>query len=876
MKKNILRLLSCVIAIALIAVLVVFVVVPMFSKDDAKNKQDTNAEVQTEEALAEAGEEENPDGINIMYYEGSNKVLTMENDQLSFELDPTTTHFKVVDKVSGREWLSNPAEADSDPIAVSSNKETLQATAIVTYSTSSGTVDLNNYKYSIMNGNYDIKKQDDGSIRVDYAIGKIEKIYMIPTAITKERYDAFMAQMKGSDKKKVANNYTLYKPEELDKKKNKDEIIAMYPSVTEQALYILKAETSANNKAKMEGYWANVGYNQEEFEIDQQLVAGAKDNSGPVFNVSMIYRLEGGDLVVEIPYSEIRYKADYPFTYVTPLPMFGAAGTADEGFLFIPEGGGAIINFNNGKLQQNSYYANVYGWDFAVRRKELINETRNTFPVFGMVKNGGSFLCFMEGATSYGGIQADISGRYNSYNWLCAKYNVIHADQYNVSAKTAQLVYMFESEVPDDTVIHRYRFLETDSYVDMANAYGDYLREKNPALAEAAASEDTPVSVELIGAIDKTVVKFGLPVDSVVATTTFNQAQEIITDMVDGGVRNLNVRVAGWANGGITQQVMTKVDILGELGGKKDMTKLIAKAKELNVPLFFDGVNCFAYDSGIVEGFVPFTHAARYTTREQVALLPFDIVQYQKAEWLDTYYLVRPDYAKENTDNMIEKLAELSAYGVSFRDIGYLLSADYNPKNIVTREEVKELNIQSMQDADAKGQSVMIRMGNDYAIPYADIITDMDLIGTRYSITDQSVPFYQIALHGMKDYTGEPINLAGDYMQEFLRCVEYGAGLNFTFMAENTKVLQDTVHSTFFGSYYTSWEEEAMELISKYQQDTEGLNQQRIVSHEQLDANVTVTGYEDGTKVYVNYGSEEYNANGVKVPARSYTVERGQ
>ena len=853
MKKIILRLLSCAIVLALLAVLTIFVINPLFKE-----------------------EEHNVAEVNIMYYEGPTKAMKMENDQISFELDPKTTHFKVTDKASGREWLSNPADASKDAKAVAANKETLSATAMVTYSTSSGTVEMNNFKYSIEGGNYNVIQQEDGSIRVDYAIGKIEKIYMIPSAITKERYDAFVGQMKAATKKKLSSNYSLYKPADLDKKKNKDEIIALYPSVVEQELYILKDGTSESNKKKIEGYWAEVNYTQEDYEIDQQLVAGSKDNSGAVFNVSLIYRLDGSDLVVEVPYTDIRYKAEYPLTYVTLLPMFGAAGTADEGFLFIPEGGGALINFNNGKTLQNSYYANVFGWDYAVGRKELINETRNTFPVFGMAKNGGSFLCFMEGATSYGGIQADISGRYNSYNTVSAKYNVIHAEQYNVSAKTAQLVYMFEKEVPQDTVVHRYRFLNSDNYVDMANAYGDYLKATYPEMAEAVASEVNPVSVELVGAIDKTVVKFGVPVDSVVATTTFQQAQDIISDLTDRGVRNLNVRMAGWANGGVTQQVFTDVDILRELGGKKSMTALIAKAKELNVPLYFDGVNCFAYDSGILEGFVPFTDAARYANRVQIELLPFDVVQYQTADWLDSYYLVRPEYAKKNADNMLAELKKLGAYGVSFRDVGYLLSADYNPKNTTTREETKALNIQTLKDAKANGQQVMIRMGNDYAVPYANIITDMDLTGTAYSIIDQAVPFYQIALHGMKDYTGDPINLAGDYLQEFLRCVEYGAGLNFTFMAEDAKVLQDTYHSNYFGSTYAAWAEDAAAMIERYQADMDGLNQQRIVSHEKLTAHVAVTGYEDGSKVYVNYGSEDYTVDGVNIPARDYAVKRGQ
>lgn len=852
-KKLILRLVSWLIAIAAVAAFVVFVGIPLFTEEEETHLL-------------------NP---TVFSYEGDGKPVKMENDALAFEMDPATSYFKVTDKATGQEWLSNPADADKDPLAVSANKENLQATLILTYSSTAGTVDMNNFKYSIANGNFDIIQQEDGSVRVDYAIGKIEKTYLIPTAITKERYTAFTDAMKKSTKKKVASNYTLYEPDKLDSKKNKDEIIAMYPEVVNQPLYVIKDGTSENNKKKIEDYFAEVNYSQEDYEIDQQLVAAKKDNSGAVFNVSLVYRLEGNDLVVEMPYDALRYKAEYPIISVTTLPMFGAAGTEDEGYMFVPEGGGAMINLNNGKLSQNSYYANIYGWDYAAYRREVIQETKNIFPVFGMAKNGCSFLCIIEDAASFGGIQADISARYNSYNWICSKYNVLHADQYNVSAKTAQLVYMFEKEVPQATVRQRYRFLNTDSYVDMAGAYGDYLRKQNPELAQAAASETSPVSVELVGAIDKTVVKFGLPIDSVVALTTFEQAEDIISDLIARGVDNLSVRFSGWANGGVKQKVMTRVNILRELGGKQAMQKLIDGAKAKGVTLYFDGVNCFAYDSGILEGFIPFTNAARYTTREQVEIAPYDVVTYQQSKWVDPYYLVKPDYAKQNASNMIGALKDMNTAGVAFRDIGSLLSADYNSKATVTREEVKAMNLETMQEAKDAGMKIIIKQGNDYAVPAADLITDMNLVGTKFGLIDQTVPFYQIALHGMKDYTGQPLNLANDYVDEFLKCVEYGAGLNFTFMAEDGKVLQDTYHSNYFGANYDAWCDEAEALITQFQKDMAGLNNQRIVSHENLTEDVTVTGYADGTKVYVNYGIEEANIDGVVVPARSYSVERG-
>ena len=151
----------------------------------------------------------------------------------------------------------------------------------------------------------------------------------------------------------------------------------------------------------------------------------------------------------------------------------------------------------------------------------------------------------------------------------------------------------------------------------------------------------------------------------------------------------------------------------------------------------------------------------------------------------------------------------------------------------------------------------------------------MNLTGQAYAIIDERIPFYQIAIHGMKDYTGDAINLSGDYQTKLLECAEYGAGLNFTFMAENTRVLQDSTYSNYTSSGYSFWKAQVIPMIQRYQQETRGLNSQRITGHERLAEEVTVTEYADGTKVYVNYGSEDYQAGGVKVAARDYLVERG-
>ena len=857
-KKSLFRrLLPWLITLALLAALVLFVGIPLYAPQ----------------------EEEQVEPPVISFYEGGKKPLVMENENLLFEMDPTTTHFSLTEKATGRKWLSNPENAAQDPKAGNSaaNKGVLQSTLIVTYSSADGVIDYNNYQYAIENGNYLIEPQEDGSIDVIYSVGKIERVYRLPTAITVERFTAFTGEMAKAKASRVKKAYTLYTPEKIAgmKEEERNEILALYPEAANQELYVLISSTKESNKKSIAEIFEAAGYTQEDYDLDMQLVAGASANTDPVFNVTISYRLDGGDFVVEIPYDQIRYRAEYPVTYVTVLPMFGAAGAEEEGFMLIPEGGGALIRYNNGKLKQNSYFANLYGWDYATERTEVVSETKGVFPVFGMTGQGGSFLCIMEGAPSYGGIQADISMRYNSYNWACAKYHVLHSDRYNVSAKTERLVYMFEKEVPDDTILQRYRFVDSDHYADMAAAYGDYLRSAHPELTDEVA-QDMPVSVEMVGAIDKTVVKFGMPMDSVVPTTTFEEAQNMISALQDMGVKDLSARMSGWSNGGVTQKVLSSVKVQRQLGGEKGMKSLIESAKQKNVPLYFDGVSCFANKSGILQGFLPYRDAARFTTREQVRIFPYSVITYQPEEWRDPFYLAAPSYANEKAANLLAKLDKMDACGVAFRDIGSLLSGDYNPRNTTTREQVRQMNLDTLAAARDQGRAVMVKEGFDYVLPYADLITDMDLNGTDYSLIDDHVPFYQIAIHGAVNYTGEPINLTDDWQTELLRCAEYGAGLNFTFMNEDARILQNTFHSAYFGAQFDSWQQELEGLITTYQQDFAGLNQLRITGHEILADGVRVTEYENGARVYVNYTENGFFTDGRQIPARSYVVTGGE
>ena len=82
------------------------------------------------------GQEVEKEIIRPNGFAGIEEALVLENDKFVFEMDPATTHFTVTMKDSGKVWYSNPVDAGMDPLALSTEKNKLQSTMILTHSSS--------------------------------------------------------------------------------------------------------------------------------------------------------------------------------------------------------------------------------------------------------------------------------------------------------------------------------------------------------------------------------------------------------------------------------------------------------------------------------------------------------------------------------------------------------------------------------------------------------------------------------------------------------------------------------------------------------------------------------------------------------------------
>ncbi len=819
------------------------------------------------------GEEEAPELIEVNAYAGETESITLENEVLRFEMDPTTTQFELTVKKSGKVWRSTPEGVADDAIALTAEKDKLDSTLLVTYSNISG-IDAvySSYGYSVKKGIYDIEANAD-YVKVNYSIGDVEKEYVIPTVIREADMEKLLESMNKSNAAMVQDYYKKYDINKLGKKDNKEELLAAYPALANEVLYILRDTTKDNMKTKFEQFFEEAGYTLEQHEADKMLDLSSKSSDKPIFNVSVVYRLDGGDLVVEVPLSEIQYRDDYPLYNLTLLPYFGAGGVGDEGFLFVPEGGGALIRFNNGKISQNNYYSNIYGWDMALNRDYVVHETEAYFATYGIASGEDSFLCLMEEGAPYASVQADISGKNNSYNFVNAVYSIAQREQYNVSDKVNGKIFVYLPKLPDETLRQRYRFINSNSYVDMAKAYQGYLKEQYGDYLTINTDTQAPVAVEIIGAVDKVKQVFGIPMSKPLKLTSYKDALNIVKQLREEGMTNLSIKLTGWMNGGVRQQMLSKVKPISDLGSKKDLKALASYAADNGIGFYLDGITNYAIDSNLFDGFVQFADSARFVTKEKAELNDYRVVTYIKdTDSSDAYYLLHPDKILEMADNL-KAFADKYNAGVSFQDIGDTVSSDFYRKAPVSRQEALNNQKDKLKELADGGMPVMINKGNDYAAAYSDIVTNMDLGGSEYTILDQSVPFYQIAVHGYINYTGEALNLTQNYEQELLKSAEYGAGLSFAAMNESAFALQKTLYTEYFGADFSLWHDKMLEIYTRYNQEMGHIFNQQMTDHIYVGEKTSCTTYEDGTKVYVNYDYEEVKTtDGVTVPARDYAV----
>jgi len=276
--------------------------------------------------------------------------IVLENEFLELRFLAQTAQIVLRDKVRGTEWHSTPPGAGSDKLANVVTMDSMLSQFSLQYSdvsgvgetlhSSSSSVDRGYYNYEVVNG----------GLEVNYTVGNVARTFIIPIAVPEDRMKPFLDNMGSDERRRAEANYRLYDINNLRANDDRGALLSQYPDLANEKIYVLRDSTQEFMKEQLEELFAEAGYTRDDYFDDASRYPVSGGAERPAFTITLRYALEGNSLVVSVPFDRIAYNHSYPIVRLDVLPFFGAGGLDDEGYLLVPDGSGAIINFNNGKF----------------------------------------------------------------------------------------------------------------------------------------------------------------------------------------------------------------------------------------------------------------------------------------------------------------------------------------------------------------------------------------------------------------------------------------------------------------------------------------------------------------------------------------------
>lgn len=806
--------------------------------------------------------------------------LVAEDGTLSLYLDPDFAEFAVFDKASQESWFSNPYDYESDTKAGGDTKNLLQSLISLTYYDAKATEGtMNSFTDCIAKDQYTIAKLSKG-FALHMQIGRLQETMLVPGTIEASKFEEIILPgVSDRDARRLNTYYTKVSMSDNTLSESvKEGYLKNSPGLADHDFYILRGVVD-REKRIIEEIIKETDYTMEDMEEDLAL-SGYEDEEtvAALFNMSLYVELENGDLKVTVPADSISYDSQkFYLSSFQLLSYFGAGKYDQDGYLFVPDGSGALINYNKYGLKKILYTIKpVYGMDYSLSFNYELNSlsTQVYFPVFGNREGDGkAMFAIIEDGEALANIISESGNIRSSYETVYPQfsYETAYTVNYTDSSKIKGLYTYHDTNAYTGDYVMRYRFLtgEEADYVGMAKSYQAYLADKG-ILSKLPEQESTPgFYLEALGAIEKTSTIMGIPYTESVALTSFQQAQDILAQIQGVADVDLKLRYKGWENGGLYYSVSNGVDVEKSLGGKKGLAALESFTQQNGIGLYPDVDFFMVCNDEAFDGYSESTNGVRSIRRETLYLVePQGMTNLAWMQYAN--YSVSPYYYEKYMSSYFKEYNKLQLSGISTGNIGTMLYAEYHKKKAVNREQAKDILTESLQSY-TEGKGLMLDGGNAYVLPYASDLVRVPMYDSAYTLEDESVPFMQLVLHGYLHYSGEAINLSGGYEDLFLRSIEYGSNPFFTVAADHTDLLKKTAYCYYYSVDWESLKEEITACAAQWADAYKGLENQAMTAHEKLSEDVYRTEYENGTVFYVNYGDTDVQlSDGTQLAARSY------
>jgi len=549
------------------------------------------------------------------------------------------------------------------------------------------------------------------------------------------------------------------------------------------------------------------------------------------------------------------------------FPFLGSeTSDREDGFLLIPDGPGALIDF---KIDQpdmiNFYYERIYGEDWAYSFNSSLSSRQPVkMPVFGIKSGNQAVLGVIQEGAEYASVFAVPSKSFSPYNWVTTEHRFRFKFFQPTDTRRNNGFYTYNAERIGGDRATRYYFLSGNNpdYVDMAARYRTYLMNEGGVKPLQDGKRQVPLHLNLLGADTEK----GFLWDSYLPLTTTDQAKEIVRELNSLGVERMSIAYYGWQKGGYSEYG-GHFPVAGGLGGNESMRTFVDYAHSKGFPVYLEA-SSYSFNNTGGDGF--------RKSRDGMRDLSDAIIDYSNKVMDVTF--VSPKFMEKVIGDDLEDARNLNVDGYLYGGaIGNFLNSDYNENYAIQRPESRQIQERIMQRTKEALGGVQVREGNLYAARYANHLDGMYSDYSYDMFVDRIVPFAQIALHGLVSYSHQYANLSGDYVNSYLKGIEYGAEPSFLITyAQSQKLMKSRSLFTFYSTNYKDWTQEMVSLYQRYNEALGGLRDKFITGHRRLADGVFETTYSNGRHIVVNYNETPYSGNGISVKANDFTAWGGE
>ena len=224
-------------------------------------------------------------------------------------------------------------------------------------------------------------------------------------------------------------------------------------------------------------------YTEDDLAADNEENGYESEWSNLEIQVSLEYSLDGGDLMVRMPMESFAVNDEEVIPYsITLLPYFLSAGVDEEGYFVVPDGAGAVIQFNNDKVFATDYVSRIYGGDVLLNTEAISAADYSAMmPVIGAVYEKYAMLAIVEGGQGMAEINARISGKTDNYNSAYFTFYLTEKENVASTVSSSVMVNKYVQDTFSGSVVIRYKMVtdaEETNYTGLAHLYRQYLMDQ--------------------------------------------------------------------------------------------------------------------------------------------------------------------------------------------------------------------------------------------------------------------------------------------------------------------------------------------------------------------------------------------------------------